>query len=31
MKKSIRKIFSLFLALVMVFSLLPAQAMAEEP
>ena len=31
MKKSIRKIFSLLLALVMVFSLLPAQAMAEEP
>ena len=31
MKKSIRKIFSLFLALVMVFSLLPAQALAEEP
>ena len=31
MKKSIRKIFSLLLALVMVFSLLPAQALAEEP
>ena len=31
MKKRIRKGFSLFLALVMVFSLLPVQAMAEEP
>ena len=31
MKKRIRKFFSLFLALVMVFSLLPAKALAEEP
>ena len=31
MKKRVRKGFSLLLALVMVFSLLPAQAMAEEP
>ena len=31
MKKRIRKSFSLLLALVMVFSLLPVQAMAEEP
>lgn len=31
MKKRVRKGFSLLLALVMVFSLLPVQAMAEEP
>ena len=31
MKKRIRKSFSLFLTLVMIFSLLRVQAMAEEP